>query len=195
MVGPLQNLNLKVQHFNAMKLEKKDAKLSAQPWGNPDEVRNIVAECQRLIKSLVPQTQRKMQLYLANRETEFILFRPIRSSVLSSFVSLLATLRAEYTLDQQTIAGCPQQEQLAALLTSVMIKPRSRENRYSVDRQMSEEREILESQKEQKNQEHNSAETNGAHISVETNGTVVADEHIKEIDLNKSEQVQEVEVV
>lgn len=187
MVGPLQNFNLKVQHFNVMKQEKKDAKLSSQPWGTPDQVRNVIAECQRLIKSLVPQTQRKMQLYLANRETEFILFRPIRSAVLSSFMTLLATLRSEYSLDQQTIAGCPQQEQLAALLTSVMIKPRSRESRYSVDRQMSEDREILESQKEESHEEHNNTE--------DTNGAVDDTEHVKEIGVSNSEQVKEVEVV
>jgi len=39
---------------------------------------------------------------------------------LTTFVSLLATLRSEYSLDQQTIIGCPTQEQLAAILASVM---------------------------------------------------------------------------
>ena len=36
------------------------------------------------------------------------------------FVSLLSTLRSEYSPDQQTIIGCPTQEQLAAILASVM---------------------------------------------------------------------------
>ena len=36
------------------------------------------------------------------------------------FVSLVSTLRAEYSPDQQTIIGCPTQEQLAAILASVM---------------------------------------------------------------------------
>ena len=35
-------------------------------------------------------------------------------------VSLVSTLRAEYSPDQQTIIGCPTQEQLAAILASVM---------------------------------------------------------------------------
>ena len=79
-----------------------------------------------------------MQLYLANSETEFILFRPVikrvhyvnifiyfrsqvRSNILTVFVSLVSTLRVEYSLDQQTIIGCPTQEQLAAILASVML--------------------------------------------------------------------------
>ena len=44
----------------------------------------------------------------------------VRSNILTTFVSLLATLRSEYSLDQQTIIGCPTQEQLAAILASVM---------------------------------------------------------------------------
>jgi len=71
-------------------------------------------------KQNVPNVQRKMQIYLANNETEFILFRPVRSNILTVFVSLLATLRSEYSLDQQTIIGCPTQEQLAAILANVM---------------------------------------------------------------------------
>ena len=38
----------------------------------------VVTETIRRVKATVPAIQRKMQLYLANRETEFILFRPIR---------------------------------------------------------------------------------------------------------------------
>ena len=38
-----------------------------------------------------------------------LLFRPIRSSLLTTFLSLLSTLRSEYSIDQQTIVGCPTQ--------------------------------------------------------------------------------------
>ena len=76
-----------------------------------------------------------MQLYLANRETEFILFRPIRSSILSTFVSFISTLRTEFTAEQQIIVGCPTQEQLAAILASVSIKPRT--PRQSLSREVS----------------------------------------------------------
>ena len=68
---------------------------------------------------MVPLIQRKM--YLANRETEFILFRLVCSNILSAFVNLLATLRAEYSFDDQTIIWCSTQKQLAALLASIMV--------------------------------------------------------------------------
>ena len=118
-----------------------------------------MTETIRRVKASVPAIQRKMQLYLANRETEFILFRPIRcsschqmqssrrekdmvggayycrSDILTAFVTLLSVLRAEYTLEEQVLkafcslthvhnqgmVGCPSQEQLAAILASVMV--------------------------------------------------------------------------
>merc|ERR1719192_1150564 len=85
----------------------------------------------------VPAIQRKMQLYLANRETEFILFRPIRSDILTAFVTLLSVLRAEYSLEEQGMVGCPSQEQLAAILASVMVVTVGRSIRGSLSREVS----------------------------------------------------------
>ena len=69
----------------------------------------------------------------------------MRSNILSSFVNLLATLRAEYSFDDQTIIGCPTQEQLAALLASVMVVHVSSRSRIinSSSREVSESPEIL----------------------------------------------------
>ena len=92
----------------------------------------------------VPAIQRKMQLYLANSETEFILFRPVRSNILTCFVSLVSVLRAEYSREQQTIIGCPTQEQLAAILASVMLAQTSRSTRPTMSsRQVSESPEMV----------------------------------------------------
>ena len=85
-----------------------------------------------------------MQLYLANSETEFILFRPVRSNILTCFVSLVSVLRAEYSREQQTIIGCPTQEQLAAILASVMLAQTSRSTRPAMSsRQVSESPEMV----------------------------------------------------
>jgi len=123
----------------------KAAKLSTQPWGDTNTTKGYVAETVRKIKQMVPLVQRKMQLYLANRETEFILFRPVRSNILSAFVNLLATLRAEYSFDDQTIIGCPTQEQLAALLACVMVVHVSNRGRTinSSSREVSESPELV----------------------------------------------------
>ena len=83
--------------FNTLRGEKK-AKLSSQPWADTNILTSAVSETVRLIKQnvsvmmkffrslnsntslafQVPNVQRKMQLYLANSETEFILFRPVQ---------------------------------------------------------------------------------------------------------------------
>merc|ERR1740131_401501 len=115
-----------VTNFNTLAAQilisrKEKVSLPSQPWGAPDRLREVVVETLRRVKEQVPLIQRKMQLYLSNRETEFILFRPVRSNILSAFVTLLSTLRAQYTFDDQTIIGCPSQEQLAATLASVMV--------------------------------------------------------------------------
>lgn len=47
----------------------------------PQVLAGILSAAQRNIKSKIPEIQRSMQLYLANRETEFILFRPIKVSI------------------------------------------------------------------------------------------------------------------
>jgi hypothetical protein len=54
--------------------------LAKQPWASAETVAEVVSETQRRIKTQLPALQRSLQLYLANRETEFILFRPIKVS-------------------------------------------------------------------------------------------------------------------
>jgi len=125
MLGELQQFNVKVLDFYQVRGDKS-AKLSVQPWAGESNLQSIVAHTTRDIKAKVPTIQRKMQLYLANRETEFILFRPIRAQILTSFMTLITTLKAEYTQDQEVVVGCPSQEQLAAILASVSVKPLSR---------------------------------------------------------------------
>jgi len=144
ILSSVLNFNSRVNTFLTMRGDKS-AKLSTQPWGDTNTTKGYVADTVRKIKQMVPLVQRKMQLYLANRETEFILFRPVRSNILSAFVNLLATLRAEYSFDDQTIIGCPTQEQLAALLASVMVVHVSSRSRVinSSSREVSESPELV----------------------------------------------------
>lgn len=52
--------------------------LRQSPWASPQQISSIIQETQRLIKAKLSVLQRAMQLYLSNRDTEFIIFRPIR---------------------------------------------------------------------------------------------------------------------
>lgn len=54
--------------------------LRQTPWAAPQKISSLIQESQRNIKSKLAAVQRAMQLYLSNKDTEFILFRPIRVS-------------------------------------------------------------------------------------------------------------------
>lgn len=52
--------------------------LRTQPFATPEKVHDVAMETYRNIKTRLPGLQRSMSLYLANRDTEAILFRPIK---------------------------------------------------------------------------------------------------------------------
>jgi hypothetical protein len=54
-------------------------------WASPQQISSLIQESQRNIKSKLAGVQRSMQLYLSNKDTEFILFRPIR--VINLFIN------------------------------------------------------------------------------------------------------------
>ena len=52
--------------------------LRQQPFAVPEKLHDIVAETYRNLKNKKGDIQKSMSLYLANRDTEFILFKPIK---------------------------------------------------------------------------------------------------------------------
>lgn len=87
LVGPLITFLDKAQALlatNATTPETTAGKvnyvLRQSTWASPQQISSIIQETQRLIKSKLAVLQRAMQLYLSNRDTEFIIFRPIRVS-------------------------------------------------------------------------------------------------------------------
>jgi conserved oligomeric Golgi complex subunit 3 len=60
--------------------QKLNLQLRQSPWAAPQQISSLIQESQRNVKSRLAGLQRSMQLYLANKDTEFILFRPIRVS-------------------------------------------------------------------------------------------------------------------
>ena len=98
VLQPVTDLNLQLTAFLQSRTDRT-VRAAAQPWADPGALQAAVTETLRRVKAAVPAVQRKMQLYLANRETEFILFRPVRSmqSALHS---------THYTLQTHTAQGC-----------------------------------------------------------------------------------------
>ena len=56
----------------------KQISLRQQPFAAAEKVHDVVAETYKLLKKSVTVVQRSMALYLANRDTEMILFKPIK---------------------------------------------------------------------------------------------------------------------
>ncbi|XP_023716609.1 conserved oligomeric Golgi complex subunit 3 [Cryptotermes secundus] len=123
LAGPLLTFLDRGQVFVSMQTEVAgNVTLAQQPFAHADVIGKIVQETQRLIKNQLPIIQRSMQLYLANRETEFILFRPIKNNVVASFVQLQQLLAGGgYTSDDLLLAGCPSPEQVTVLLSSASL--------------------------------------------------------------------------
>ncbi len=44
---------------------------------------------------------------------------------MSAFISFLQLTRQDYTPDQQIIIGCPSQEQIAVMITSLQLQPKT----------------------------------------------------------------------
>ncbi|CAG4983828.1 unnamed protein product [Colias eurytheme] len=116
MVGPLIEFIEKVQSFQPAD------QIKVQPWATASQIAVIVQEAQRRIKTHLAPIQRSMQLYLANKETEFILFRPIRNNVVGYFVQLEQLLtNSGYSYDDVIIVACPTPEQVSVFISSASL--------------------------------------------------------------------------
>ncbi|CAG4986238.1 unnamed protein product [Parnassius apollo] len=116
LAGPLIEFTEKVQAFTPVE------QLKTQPWATPEEMAVAVKEAQKRIKTHLAPLQRSMQLYLANKETEFILFRPIRNNVVGYFMQVEQTLNnAGYSYEDKLIVACPTPEQVSVFISSASL--------------------------------------------------------------------------
>ncbi|CAH2236217.1 jg22028 [Pararge aegeria aegeria] len=116
MAGPIMEFIEKAQAFTPMD------QLKSQPWATPEQLAVVVKETQRRIKTHLAPLQRSMQLYLANKETEFILFRPIRNNVVGYFVQLEQILtNSGYSYEDTLIVACPTPEQVSVFISSASL--------------------------------------------------------------------------
>lgn len=92
--------------------------LRSQPFANPEKLRDIVGITNKQIKSLVSVIFEKMSLYLANKDTEHILFRPVKTNIQQSFQRFEILIKENYTEEDQQIIGCPSAEEVNLLLSA-----------------------------------------------------------------------------
>uniref|UniRef100_A0A3Q1FQT1 Conserved oligomeric Golgi complex subunit 3 n=1 Tax=Acanthochromis polyacanthus TaxID=80966 RepID=A0A3Q1FQT1_9TELE len=117
-VGNLEEFLTKVSALKTMAIQGGPTySLSQQPWAQPAKINDIVMATYRVMKSKLPSTLQSMSLYLANRDTEFILFKPVRNNIQQVFQRLHALLQEEYSGEDLQIVACPSMEQINLLLS------------------------------------------------------------------------------
>ncbi|KAF2975212.1 hypothetical protein EK904_003220 [Melospiza melodia maxima] len=85
--------------------------LSQQPWAQPAKINDLVSSTYKTIKTKLPSTLRSMSLYLSNKDTELILFKPVRNNIQQMFQKLHALLKEEFSNEDLQIIACPSIEQ------------------------------------------------------------------------------------
>lgn len=125
LIGPVTNFIEKAgQHIQNAQAPSAQGipGLRQMPWAAPQQISGLCQESRRLIKAQLNGLQRSMQLYLSNRDTEFILFRPIRNNIIGAFVKLEQLLATNaFTADDLTIASCPSADQISVLLSASVL--------------------------------------------------------------------------
>ncbi|KMQ89398.1 conserved oligomeric golgi complex subunit 3 [Lasius niger] len=89
--------------------------------GSAKEVAAIVVDVLRIIKFNCPEIQQSMQLYLANKETEFILFKPVKNNICAAFTQLHQILNKYYNAEELLLIACPLPEQISVMLSSTTL--------------------------------------------------------------------------
>ncbi|KAG8137740.1 hypothetical protein E2320_004948 [Naja naja] len=118
LVEPLQEFLSKVSALTAVASQRGPKyNLSQQPWAQPVKINDLVSSTYKRIKTKLPSTLQSMSLYLSNKDTEFILFKPVRNNVQQVFQKLHAVLKEEFSNEDLQIIACPSMEQVNLLLS------------------------------------------------------------------------------
>ncbi|XP_046853016.1 conserved oligomeric Golgi complex subunit 3-like [Xenia sp. Carnegie-2017] len=120
LVSPLKDFLSKTDAIQKLAEEDgKDVKnlLKHQHFAKPENVRRLVSESYMLLKSKIPSTLQIMSLYLANKDTEYILFKPVKGNVLENYKRLNELIVNTYNEENQQIIGSPTTQQISLLLS------------------------------------------------------------------------------
>ncbi|XP_053311480.1 conserved oligomeric Golgi complex subunit 3 [Spea bombifrons] len=117
-VEPLEDFMAKVTALKTMASQGGPKyNLSQQPWAQPVKINDLVSCTYKNMKTKLPRTLRSMSLYLASKDTEFILFKPVRNNIQQVFQKLLLMLKEEFDGEDLQIIACPSMEQVNLLLS------------------------------------------------------------------------------
>ncbi|XP_050530557.1 conserved oligomeric Golgi complex subunit 3 [Daktulosphaira vitifoliae] len=90
-----------------------------QEFAQPQSIQEKVQETQEKIKNILPKLHQNMTLYLANSDTQLVLYRPIKNNILNIFTRIQQFLVTNnYTQEEQQLISCPTPEKVSVLLSS-----------------------------------------------------------------------------
>ncbi|OCT95579.1 conserved oligomeric Golgi complex subunit 3 isoform X2 [Xenopus laevis] len=117
-IEPLEDFMTKVTALKTMASQGGPKySLSQQPWAQPVKINDLVSSTYKTMKTKLPVTLRSMSLYLSNKDTEFILFKPVRSNIQQVFQKIHMLLKEEFSSEDLQIIACPSMEQVNLLLS------------------------------------------------------------------------------
>lgn len=121
LVGPIIGFIDSSQNL-LKQTNEKGLLLRQTPWAAPQQISSLIQESQRNIKNKLAGIQRAMQLYLSNKDTEFILFRPIRNNIIGSFMKLEQILVTNgYSKEDLIIVSAPTADQISVMISSASL--------------------------------------------------------------------------
>ncbi|CAF0823487.1 unnamed protein product [Adineta steineri] len=110
---------LKMNHDNN---NKQKVSLRQQPFAKPEILHDLIIENYNLMKKQLPDIFKMMSLYLANKDTEQILFKPVKNNIQQVYQELIVLIRDQYSEEDLQIIGCPSQEQISLLISTSSSK-------------------------------------------------------------------------
>ncbi|KAL5243393.1 hypothetical protein ACI65C_010803 [Semiaphis heraclei] len=120
LVSPLSMFLDEVQkYFKWCNMQGFLAIVKQQEFAQPKAIHEKVQESLSKIKKDLPLIHQSMALYLANGDTQFVLYRPIKNNILHMFTKIQQFLTTNsYTKEEQQLIACPTSEQMSMLLST-----------------------------------------------------------------------------
>ena len=79
----------------------------------------MVGKVREALGTALPECIRRMQLYLNNRATHAILFRPIKSNIVEAHGQIAALLESDYSKEEVASINLPSPQELSSLLDTI----------------------------------------------------------------------------
>jgi len=100
-----------VNVLNLAKTLEPTKQLRSHQAFTPENLSKSIEESFNHLMNELSSVKRRMSLYLSNRDTEAILFRPVKMDIQSKYDELKRIIQCNYSEDEQKVVSLPSLEQ------------------------------------------------------------------------------------